>query len=756
LKPNSKPNSKPNVKPNCKPLFAALAVFGMIAAMQAAAFADGTFRNPILYDASNPFITNWNGSYYAVHTRPDYMGVRYVSVRKAQRLDEIQAAREVHVLNLDDAGVPATLATINIWAPEMWRFKAPDGSYRWYMYLMAASRANGWAGLFVFESESDDPQSHYAYKGALTGGDPSAFAAPSGQLYYLYCSGSPEQNYIRKMDNPWTLSSEPAALITWGDQAWERNLSGAWQTEGPIIMQKDGRTFVFYSGSTTSSGYAVGAVYTDQTEDLTGAVWTEYAGNPILTGAQRGGVALGGEQINVPGHNGLFKSPDGTEDWIVYQAKALNLDPSNPNQSATSYSWYAQPIEWIGDPDAPGKSLPAKLTLAGYKTYIGAPSGEPDRAEDPDEIIVDNVAGDADGNAFATNFTTRSVNSVGYYGDDYYVTNNTAQTATWTPNIPSAGYYDVYMTWNDTQKTGSLADRTSAAPVTIRANGQEATVTVDQCRSEAPWGGPWLYVGTYEMSEGKENWIRISSGGSTSARYTVADAVRLVRVKGWGELSSGEAAFDRNAQSPGHADVTVGIAWNGAKAVSDVKANGASIGAGNYSVSEDRLAVRKGWLAEQEAGTLALSVEFAKADPTGGNEKPETFTPAQAAALLNAAAALNQAYPAALSITITDSPGLPTSAGIAALDGGGAKASYAINNMAAGAPIDALCVFAEYSDAGALKSMAFKAVRVAAGESAAAEILAGNAQGKLKAFIWDAATYAPLCESATATAVSGA
>lgn len=40
------------------------------------------------------------------------------------------------------------------------------------------------------------------------------------------------------------------------------------------------------------------------------------------------------DQIYGTGHNGFFKSPDGTEDWFIYQASTTPTDCCGSNRSA--------------------------------------------------------------------------------------------------------------------------------------------------------------------------------------------------------------------------------------------------------------------------------------------------------------------------------------------------------------------------------------------------------------------------------------
>ena len=66
-----------------------------------------------------------------------------------------------------------------------------------------------------------------------------------------------------------------------------------------------------------------------------------------------------------PGHNGFFKSPDGTQDWNVFHAnRAADGGCDGGRQT------FVQPVTWNAD-DTPNLGKPL---AAG--TQIAAPSGE--------------------------------------------------------------------------------------------------------------------------------------------------------------------------------------------------------------------------------------------------------------------------------------------------------------------------------------------------------------------------------------------
>jgi GH43 family beta-xylosidase len=65
-----------------------------------------------------------------------------------------------------------------------------------------------------------------------------------------------------------------------------------------------------------------------------------------------------------PGHNGFFKSPDGTEDWIVYHAKSVaNGECRERNVRIQKFTWNADGTPNFGNP-------------VSIKTSLQKPSGE--------------------------------------------------------------------------------------------------------------------------------------------------------------------------------------------------------------------------------------------------------------------------------------------------------------------------------------------------------------------------------------------
>jgi hypothetical protein len=137
--------------------------------------------------------------------------------------------------------------------------------------------------------------------------------------------------------------------------------------------------------------------------------------------------------------------------------------------------------------------------------------------------------------------------------------------------------------------------------------------------------GVWIYDGGTATIDGRITapiYIELQEIAFTAADGTVGTSPyesymiytsggNTVRAKRHAFVSPASAAFDQYAP----ADVQSAITWGIASSVTNVKTGGVSIGAANYSVSGDTLAIKKEYLASQALGALALTVEFDTGKP---------------------------------------------------------------------------------------------------------------------------------------------
>ncbi|MGZ3147228.1 family 43 glycosylhydrolase [Lentzea chajnantorensis] len=311
--------------------------------------AAGTFTNPIKRNGPDPWLQYHNGYYYLATTTWNST----ITMRRSRTLAGLSSAADQVIFNL--AGRPN--GCCNMWAPE---FHLLNG--RWYFYYVAGQNVpdyNPTQRLHVLESSGTDPMGPYSFKADLGNTwelDPSILQH-GGKLYLMGSAMDGTQSLtITPMSNPYTLSGA-RRTISQPTLSWERQTGAV--NEGAEPLYRDGKTMIVYSASACwGPDYKLGLLTLTGSDPLNRSHWTK-SPNPVF---QRND----GNGVFAPGHNGFFKSPDGTEDWIVYHANDSASGGCDMNRSTR-----AQKFTWNSD-GTPNFGTPVRLG-----TQLAAPSGEP-------------------------------------------------------------------------------------------------------------------------------------------------------------------------------------------------------------------------------------------------------------------------------------------------------------------------------------------------------------------------------------------
>ncbi|HYC85943.1 MAG TPA: glycoside hydrolase family 43 protein, partial [Chryseosolibacter sp.] len=245
-----------------------------------------------------------------------------------------------------------------IWAPEVhfidnaWYFyyAADDGQNENHrMWVLENTSADPFTGTWVDKGELELPDDKWAIDGT--------YFEHNGQAYFLWSGWEGDVNirqniYIVKMSDPVTATG-PRVMLSTPELAWELNGGSPSINEAPQFLSRGDKVFVIYSASGCwTDEYALGMLVATASSDLLDPQsWTK-SQTPVFT-KNPSGLVYG------PGHNSFFKSPDGTEDWILYHANGAPSLQCGDDRSARmqKFTWKADGTPDFGVPAALGAKL---------------------------------------------------------------------------------------------------------------------------------------------------------------------------------------------------------------------------------------------------------------------------------------------------------------------------------------------------------------------------------------------------------------
>jgi GH43 family beta-xylosidase len=317
-----------------------------------------TFSNPV-WDGADPWMVKHNDEY--IYCWSSANGINISRSRKMTQKGQVKKIWQA----------PTTGWNSNcLWAPEIHFIGG-----RWYVYYAAGESGPPFIHqrTGVLRSKTDDVFSEYEDMGQLyTGDNPQdeasnvwaidmtileyrnkLYAIWSGWIKQETTDATPQHLYISEMENPWTLKGKRVKLSS-PTETWETggplNLN-----EGPEILKNGDKVFIIYScRESWLVEYRQGMLQLINPDGslLDPANWKKtgpvFQGNSLVLGV---------------GHCSFVKSPDNTEDWIVYHSKKTTTPGWERDVRMQPFNWNAD-----GTPNF-GLAIPAGKE-------ISLPSGE--------------------------------------------------------------------------------------------------------------------------------------------------------------------------------------------------------------------------------------------------------------------------------------------------------------------------------------------------------------------------------------------
>ena len=305
---------------------------------------DGTFTNPIVDSGADPWVVLWMDEYYYCHV----IEGGKICISKAKRLQDIGKAAKVEVWSPPEG----TAYSKGIWAPELHHL---DG--RWYIYFAADDGNNANHRMYVLEGDSQNPQGSYTFKGKIAAPtdrwaiDGTVLVLDNGSMHFIWSGWDGFENiqqnlYIAPMSNPWTISGDRICIST-PEYEWEK-VGIPYVNEGPQVLRKDRDTHIIYSASGSwTDDYCLGQLTYVGGDVLREESWAK-KNTPVFSKTSK---------VFGPGHACFVKSPDGTEDWIMYHAAKYSGARWDRDIRAQKFTWNAD-----GSPNF-GVPIPAGIPI---------------------------------------------------------------------------------------------------------------------------------------------------------------------------------------------------------------------------------------------------------------------------------------------------------------------------------------------------------------------------------------------------------
>jgi len=307
--------------------------------------AASTFTNPIAASGADPWLIRQGDDYFLVQSR----GGRDICVARAASPVDI-----------------GKTPWITVWAPparkpysrELW---APELRYlqnRWYIYVAGDDGNNDHHRIYVLEGKTQNPQDPFVFRGELMlpedrwAIDGGVFTL-SNRLYFTWSgwvgtSNVDQRIYLTALKDPLT-SVGKRVCISVPLYEWEKRDGPPWVYEGPEALWHDHQLFIIYSASGSwADHYCLGQLAFTGGDPLRPESWDKKTG-PVFSRTR---------DVYGPGHCSFVKSPDGTEDWIIYHAAKYSGAGWDRNIRAQKFTWRTDGSPALGTPVSTGVPLP--------------------------------------------------------------------------------------------------------------------------------------------------------------------------------------------------------------------------------------------------------------------------------------------------------------------------------------------------------------------------------------------------------------
>jgi GH43 family beta-xylosidase len=308
------------------------------------------FYNPLKVDymLGDPWVIKQGNMYY-------YCGGSPITIIASPTISGIMA-QSLHNSKVIFSGGTQNLK--EIWAAELHYYQE-----RWYVFF--AARTNNTdppdRRMYVLRSRTDNAMGDWDYMGKLNlpGNEwaiDGTFFEHNGRIFHIWSGWRDNASdgvdiwrqhlYITELksgDPTQVKSGSTRVIISSPQYNWEKSVLP--QNEGPAVVKSPaGTVYCIYSANYSgSNNYALGWLKLIGDDPMVAANWRKNP-TPLLASDPE-------HDIYSPGHCSITKSPDGTEDWVIYHA-------AKAKDSGWDRNARAQKLLWVNDEPVMEKPVP--------------------------------------------------------------------------------------------------------------------------------------------------------------------------------------------------------------------------------------------------------------------------------------------------------------------------------------------------------------------------------------------------------------
>lgn len=311
------------------------------------------FTNPVATTGNDPYVIGHEEGFLTVESKKG--GLWVTKSEPANLTGVFRSGNSTQVWSAPSTGANCR----DVWAPEL--ISLDDA---WYIYYAATTCDGGNKNhrMFVLKADTPDPMGTYSDLGAVEMKDDfwaidGTVLDHDGSRYFIWSGWAAQEDgqqnlYIAPMDSPTSLSAE-RTLLSEPTEDWERNAMPI--QEGPQILTKDEALLIIYSASGSwTDDYAYGSLTFQGGEILDPGNWKK----------SESAIFAKTDEVTGVGHGSFVKSPDGSEDWMVYHAshvpgsgwdRVIRMQPFTWDGATPNFGVPAPPAEFLPFPSGEAK-----------------------------------------------------------------------------------------------------------------------------------------------------------------------------------------------------------------------------------------------------------------------------------------------------------------------------------------------------------------------------------------------------------------